>query len=295
MFISTAYEGNIPFIIPHVLVCDLIDPALSGEVISPLSVFVQVVQNPVAISAAFVEIGFPNAVINTGSPSFICISTVGNRNLQWEARNVSGLNDGEITEDEASTFINYVIDTDGFSLNRSVILVNAFELSTSGYISCSSRESNVSSHEVFFTAEDPLWRVISPHFDNLPMGARVNLTLQYGDSSDGIVNNGRGFAYSLYFLPCVETLPDQVLTAGVTSRFGNTIDYTVHARLADSGEYKWNGTHLGSMRAVEASSNVTVVQPFLVEFDTVVYAQPSTVITLRCLPNDTRAPILWRQ
>ena len=191
-------------------------------------------------------IGLPNVVINTGSPSFACLSTIGNRNLQWEARNVSGLNDGEITEDEASSFqlfdIDYVIDTGGFSLNRSSILIRIFELSTSGYISCSSRESNISSYEVFFTPEDPLWRVISPNFNYLPMGARVNLTLQYGDASDGILNNGRGFAYSLYFLPCVATLPDQVLAAGITSRFGNSIDYSLYASLADSGEYKWNGT-----------------------------------------------------
>lgn len=54
-------------------------------------------------------------------------------------------------------------------------------------------------------------------------------------------------------------------------------------------------THFDSGSNFRVSSNITVIQPFLLEYDTMVYSLPDAIITLRCLPNDTRAPILWRQ
>lgn len=59
--------------------------------------------------------------------------------------------------------------------------------------------------------------------------------------------------------------------------------------------YIFLATHLDSGRQYSASSNVTVFRPYLEEFDDSVFALFDTVITLRCIPNDTRAPILWRQ
>lgn len=67
--------------------------------------------------------------------------------------------------------------------------------------------------------------------------------------------------------------------------------------------YKTNGekhysivaaTHIDSGRQYLASTNVTVTRPYLVEFDDTVYALPTANVTLRCLPNDTRAPVLWQ-
>ena len=57
----------------------------------------------------------------------------------------------------------------------------------------------------------------------------------------------------------------------------------------------FKGTHVDSGVGISASSSVLVVRPNLIEFDNVVYTLPNVNVTLRCLPNDTRAPILWQQ
>lgn len=186
------------------------------------------------------EILTPNAVINTGNLNLICLGIPGNRDLQWEATNISNLNNGEITPEEAAPFpgfdVAYVIS------DRSFIRLSSEPATplVTGYISCRSRQSNRSS-EVFVTPVDPLWRVISPPMDLVPVGAEVVITLQHGDNSVGSGNVGPGFMYSLRFLPCVATLPDEVLLAGMTDESSNTVEYSFRAGLLDSGEYKWNG------------------------------------------------------
>lgn len=272
-----------------------------------------------------IEILPSNAVINyfdsnPTSPFHIrCMGTAENRNLQWESRNVSILNDGEVTLQESlevpGLHIQYVTDLRSFFFNRSTIVLGipVFSSSFTGYYTCRSRESNASM-EVYMTSINPLWQLTSPLKMVVPMGAEVNLTLQYGDSSAGFRNYGNGFMYTLQFLPCVATLPDTVLQNGISDALSNILLYSFRARLfSDSGEFRWTGmflllwklhtfivisilaTHVDSGNQYLASSNISVIRPHLVEFDTTVYALPDAIVTLRCLPNDTRAPILWQQ
>lgn len=56
----------------------------------------------------------------------------------------------------------------------------------------------------------------------------------------------------------------------------------------------YTATHIDSGATLSASLSVLVIRPHLVEFDRTVYVLPISTVTLRCLPNDTRAPILWR-
>lgn len=180
-----------------------------------------------------------NAVINTGHLDLVCLGISGNRDLLWEATNISNLNNGEITPEGAANFPGF--DVSYLISDRSFIRLNS-ELATpliTGYISCRSRQSNISV-EAFVTRVDPLWRVISPAMDVVPVGAEVNITLQYGDNSVGSGNLGSGFVYTLRFLPCVRMLPDETLLAGMTDELSNTVEYSFRAGLLDSGEYQWN-------------------------------------------------------
>lgn len=203
--------------------------------------------DPLSILTAGNEVLIPGAVINTGSLSLSCLGTTGNRDLRWEAMNITNLDNGEISLEEASAFqgfdVTYFINTDLLTLNRSYIMLSSAPLVplVMGYISCTSAQSN-RSVEVFITPTNPLWRLLSPLMDITPMGAEVTLTIQHADASVGYQNQGSGFVYSLRFLPCVATQPDEMLTGGNTNQFNNTLEYTFRARLNDdSGEYKWNG------------------------------------------------------
>lgn len=199
------------------------------------------------------EVLTPNAVINTGSLNFMCVGTPGNRDLQWEAVNISGLNNGEITPEEAASFpgfnITYLINSTMYLFDRSFILLNSPPATplVMGYISCRSRQSG-RNIEVFVTPVNPLWRVISAAQDAMPLGAQVKTTLQYGENSIGSRNVGPGFIYSLRFLPCVATQPDETLLMGITDDTENTLEYSFRARLMDSGEFRWNGMMAANKR-----------------------------------------------
>ena len=209
--------------------------------------------DPVSVITNDEEV-LPNAVINTASSltrlSLICLSTMGNRDLYWEANNIPNLNDGEITIEETTNFapfdVNYVLDTDLLFLDRSFITLSSDPtyqgVIVTGSLSCKSRESNVSSSDVYLTTTNPLWEVLSPVMDTVPMGAQVSLTLQYGDNSNGYQNQGLGFMYTLIFIPCVATQPDVTLLVGNSREFSNILEFSFRARLNDdSGEYVWNG------------------------------------------------------
>ncbi len=196
-----------------------------------------------------------NAVINffdsnPSSPFHIrCLGTIGNRDMQWESRNVSVLNDGEITFQEASEIqglhVQYITNLTTFFFNRStiVLFIPTFQPSFTGYYACRSRESN-KSVEVYLTSSNPLWQLTSSLEMVVPMGAYVNLTLQYADNSVGFRNYGNGFVYTLHFIPCVATLPDVLLQNGSIDIFSNLLTYSFRARLLDdSGEFRWNGMH----------------------------------------------------
>lgn len=205
--------------------------------------------DPIAILAGGREVLSSNAVINSfvnNSFSFNCLGTTENRNLLWESRNISTLSDGEILIEDTETLqgltVTYVINTGIFFLNRSFIILFANRTEFfNGYYSCKSQQSN-DSVEIYTTLINPLWQVVPPHIAVVPMGADVTITLQYGDSSVGYQNNGGGFRYSLMFLPCVATLPDELLQTGISKRFSNQLVYSFQARLNDdSGEFLWNG------------------------------------------------------
>lgn len=175
-----------------------------------------------------------------------CLGAVGNANLQWETRNVSVLNDGEITEQEAAGIngfdVVYITNSSVFFFNRSTIVLRipSFQPSFAGYYTCRSRESN-NSVEVYMTSLNPLWQLVTPTTMIVPMGAEVIIALQYGDSSVGSQNIGSGFLHTLIFFPCVPTLPNLALRSGFSDTFSNLLTYSFRARLDDSGEFRWNG------------------------------------------------------
>lgn len=195
------------------------------------------------------EVLSSNAVINifpTNPFTLICLGTSENRNLLWQSRNVTNLDDGEITliETESSQDVNVTYDTGSFNIDRRLISisfnVNSFGL-YAGYYSCMSQQSN-STIEVYTTLTNPLWRLTSPSTVTVPMGVEVTITVQYADNSTGYQNMGNGFVYNLRFLPCVATQPNLTLLTGMTDAFDNNLAHSFSPRLDDgSGEYLWNG------------------------------------------------------
>lgn len=184
---------------------------------------------------------FPaNAVINYFGDnslfSLLCLSTEQNADLRWESRNVSRLSDGEII---AGT-LNELNISAAFERRLTTLSIRPFVVEFTGYYSCISLHSSI---EVYATPTNPLWELISPIHDYVPMGAIVTLVIRHADSSTGYGNRGNGFNYTLHFLPCVASLPDQVLATGISSRNSSRLMYMFRARLMqDSGEFLWNGT-----------------------------------------------------
>ena len=207
--------------------------------------------DPIAVLDGSAEVFSSNAVINTFfartfERTFVlsCFATNGSADLTWQSRNVSGLDDGEIAlaEVESLRGVNVTVNT-GQLFDRDFIslAVNVTGGLYTGYYACRSRQTN-STIEVFATLTNPLWRTLTPSSLSVPMGAEVELTIQYADRSTGAQNRGRGFMYNLRFLPCVATLPDQTLQSGTTDEFANDLAYSFRARLGDdSGEFVWNG------------------------------------------------------
>ena len=52
-------------------------------------------------------------------------------------------------------------------------------------------------------------------------------------------------------------------------------------------------THIDSGTRYAVSKNLTVIRPTFVGYDSSVFTLPGVNITLRCIPNDTRAPVIW--
>ncbi len=176
--------------------------------------------------------------------SISCLSTVDHPDLQWGNRNVSTLVDGNITQEIAQRTEGLNVTYFGITPleQRFIFLsVHPFSRNNTGYYYCQSQLSN-NSLEVFATLTNPLWEAIPLPSIYVPMGAETTITVRYGDNSMGYENMGEGFSYTLRFLPCVATLPDEVLESGSTERYSNAIVYSFYARLMDdSGEYQWNG------------------------------------------------------
>ena len=223
------------------------DYSFNGDIyIFPSLDPVSILNNDREIFPSMAVINYFPIYMNTDNPvlAINCLSTAENPLLQWESMNVSSLSDGEITQ-EAADEINALNVTyfSSISANQRLIslLIHPFGEQFTGYYFCRSQQSNIS-RKVFTTLTNPLWELISPRNVTLPMGAEVSIVIRYGDSSSGYENRGSGFLYSLIFLPCVATQPDEVLLFGFSNRFSNEIVYTFRARIdVDSGEYRWNG------------------------------------------------------
>ena len=52
-------------------------------------------------------------------------------------------------------------------------------------------------------------------------------------------------------------------------------------------------THVRTHTHAHTYTHTHNVVPYFVEFDTLVSVQRGENVTLRCIPNDTSAPVLW--
>ena len=197
----------------------------------------------------------PNSVINVFSEfedtdylSVGCVGTAGNGNLEWER--LSGVTEGF----SDSVTIEY------YSTDRRItnIIIHPVTEVDAGYYSCRSTDS-MNEAIVLITFEDPYFSFTSLSEYEVPLGVTVDLLARYAYSSDGIINIGTGFSYTLTFLafipysnttsdsdlPTNLTLPTssiarlqpQVLDAGITDDSSNNYIYTIYAHEYGSGQY----------------------------------------------------------
>ena len=239
----SSYYNSLPVLYEDVEWCD--------SSMMYLDLYFTLILDDVSIVADNIKIFSSNAVINTFPTNpftLSCLGAADSRSLQWEIRNVSLLNNGELTlaetENLAGINVTYMSRTNSFFFNQSFIFLSLDRSRIgfySGYYSCRSRQSN-STVEVFVTLRDPLWQLVTPPHLEVSMGVEVIIAIQYADRSTGYRNLGSGFVYGLRFLPCVATDPDVMLEAGMTDTLSNELTFSFHTMLnVDSGEYLWNG------------------------------------------------------
>ena len=192
----------------------------------------------------------PNAVINSyrmylhtnqSTLNIRCIGTNGNGRLQWFTREVEALPQMiTSTNIPANEGLN-VTFLDRMQRDTSLVY-RPINVQSTGYYICSSGESGYTI-EVYTTVIDPLWELLVPTASviEFPIGVVVTITARYADSSSGYINSGRGFSYMLLFLPCIETMPDEMLASGISSPYSNQFTYSFRAAVGGSGLYQLNG------------------------------------------------------
>ena len=192
----------------------------------------------------------PNAVINTyrmylptneSTLNLRCIGTNGNGRLQWFTREVEAL--PQIITSTNTPAIEGLNVTFLDRMQRDTNLVyRPVNVQSTGYYTCRSGESGYTV-EVYTTVIDPLWELLVPTASAIefPIGAVVTIAARYADSSSGYINSGRGFSYMLLFLPCIETMPDEMLASGISSPYSNQFTYSFRAAVGGSGLYQLNG------------------------------------------------------
>ena len=171
--------------------------------------------------------------------NLVCLSTAGNDDLVFTARDVPAIS-GAITSELADSIeglnITYAMNAD----QRDVVISYApFSAEKSGFYSCMSEVSGYSV-EVFTTLTDPYWEYTTPSTIEVPLGAEVVFTARYADLSTGYQNQGSGFNYELSFMSSPETQP-QVVSSGNTRREGNSVTISFSAALGLAGIYQLNG------------------------------------------------------
>lgn len=88
--------------------------------------------------------------------------------------------------------------------------------------------------------DDPYWSLTAPTPILLPSGLNVTLTMQYAYASEGYINVGAGFLFSLLVMPT--NLEEYMALNNVQSNSTQyTYSYTFPLRLDDSGVYEFTG------------------------------------------------------
>ena len=208
----------------------------------------------------------PDAVINVFSQyegldhlSLGCVGTVGNGELQWEAREVARFS-GVIDESVLST--NDDISIGYYSSDRrdSLLTLRPVTQSTVGYYTCRSTVSDYVA-TVLTTYQNPYFAFTSLTYYEVPLGVRVDISARYAYWSNGRMNIGTGFRYNLTFLPYLELsmsasnttsmpplLQEQLLDVGFTDASSNNYIYTIYAGENSGGQYNLTCKHKHRIR-----------------------------------------------
>lgn len=164
-----------------------------------------------------------------------CVSVDGHGDLQWQTTGVAAL----------PSALDNSLDIEGIEIiyngDRDVSLVlHPFTEVFTGTFTCASQESGFVS-DVIATLTNPYWQVVTPSVYEEPIGVELTIMAIYGDFSFGYINVGQGFLYELKFVPCVETLPDEVLASGQTNNSSNQLMYSFIASFDRAGDYQLTG------------------------------------------------------
>ena len=145
------------------------------------------------------------------------------------SREVSGLPDGPISSPEVD--IAYFPESD--AQQRDVVLtVRPITERLVGSYSCVSQESGVSA-DVYVTMTNPLWELITPTVNYLPIGTLLPVvSARYADFSTGYRNNGPGFSYSLTF-EHYSLIPEAPLSSNGTGSERDGSDFSPMEPLSD--------------------------------------------------------------
>lgn len=202
----------------------------------------------------------PNAVINIFSTLFltdvqflslICFSIPGHGELQWETRDVQRF-PNILDSNTVNTNDDLSIEYFGEDRRESPLLLQPISEDIVGFYTCKSTQSGYEA-TVYTTFQNPYFTFTSPTEYEVPLGVRVEISAQYADFSNGLMNIGQGYRYTLTFLPCTESSPtdpgsgvmptagiiptEMLLDEGVADRMSNNYIYYIYASESVAGQY----------------------------------------------------------
>lgn len=205
----------------------------------------------------------PNAVINIFSSlsltgvqfiSLICYGIQGHGELQWETRDVQrfpDVLDSNTDSNDNDLSIDYFTD----DRRGSSLLLQPIAEDVVGFYTCKSTQSGYEA-TVFTTFQNPYFTFTSPTEYEVPLGVRVEISARYADLSNGIINLGQRYYYTLTFLPCVSPtdpsptdqgsgimptemiIPtEMLLEEGIVDSMSNNYIYYIYASESVAGQY----------------------------------------------------------
>ena len=202
----------------------------------------------------------PNAVINIFSSLFltdvqflslICFSIQGHEELQWETRDVQRF-PNVLDSSTVSSNDDLSIEYFGDDRRESSLLLQPIAEDIVGFYTCKSTQSGYEA-TVYTTFQNPYFTFTSPTEYEVPLGVRVEISAQYADLSNGLMNLGQGYRYTLTFLPLSESSPtdqgsgimptegiiptEMLLDEGVVDNMSNNYIYYIHASESVVGHY----------------------------------------------------------